>query len=206
VITNNWISFNKIELNGGLDVSATKILIQPDDKILLGGNFTTYDGEAISKVVRLNANGSLDTGFAPVSGPNYLVRDITIQPGGKVVIIGGFDTYDGETNVQVARLNAGQSPFMFRGMAPPVAEVGVPYDGMYSYEAGGFPIPKFYVMSGNLPPGIQLNTTTGELHGTPTAEGYFTFKVGAYNYIYPSSTRTTVIQIGYPVYLPLTLR
>lgn len=190
----------------GLDGSAAKILIQPDDKIMLIGGFTTYNGVPRNHIARLNANGTLDTGFIPVSGPDSLIKDITLQPGGKFVIAGWFDNYDGEVNENVARLNGGEAPYLDLSSAPPPGEVGVSYDGMYTYEASGFPTPRFYIMSGELPPGIELNTWTGELHGTPTMVGYFPVEVAAYNYIYPSSSVLYEFNIGHPVYLPLVLR
>ena len=47
----------------GADVSATAV--QPDGKILIGGNFTSVLGVARNKIARLNTDGTLDTAFNP---------------------------------------------------------------------------------------------------------------------------------------------
>ena len=39
--------------------------VQPDGKILIGGNFTTVLGVARNNIARLNTDGTLDTAFDP---------------------------------------------------------------------------------------------------------------------------------------------
>src|SRR5439155_470667 len=45
--------------------SVNSIMIQADGKIIIGGTFTTIGGTARNNLARLNADGSLDTGFNP---------------------------------------------------------------------------------------------------------------------------------------------
>ena len=60
-----------------------QVVVQPDDKILITGNFTMVNGVLKSGIVRLNADGSLDTTFNPtVSGR------IALQSDGKIIVIG----------------------------------------------------------------------------------------------------------------------
>ena len=40
--------------------------VQPDGKVVIGGDFTQVDGYARNHVARLNPDGSLDTSFNPV--------------------------------------------------------------------------------------------------------------------------------------------
>ncbi len=50
------------------------VAVQSDGKILIGGDFTTYNGTARGRVARLNSDGSLDTGFlATGAGANSQV-------------------------------------------------------------------------------------------------------------------------------------
>lgn len=39
------------------------IKVQPDGKIVVGGNFTSYNGFTYNNIIRLNADGSIDTSF-----------------------------------------------------------------------------------------------------------------------------------------------
>ena len=53
---------------GGADGLVSAIVLQPDGRVLLGGGFATVNFVARSRVARLNAEGSLDTGFDPGIG------------------------------------------------------------------------------------------------------------------------------------------
>lgn len=58
-------------------------------------------------------------------------------------------------------------------------EIGKPYsDGILTI---GYPVPSYELTSGSLPAGIKLNAATGELIGTPTATGTYSFTVSAKN-------------------------
>ena len=91
----------------GLDNSVESIALQPDGKVLIGGSFTSYNGTTRNRVARLNADGSLDTSFAPTgSGLNNSVYSLALQPDGKVLVGGEFTSYNGTTRNRIARLNA----------------------------------------------------------------------------------------------------
>lgn len=80
--------------------------LQPDGKILVGGNFTSYNGIPINRLVRLNSDGSIDPSFQPGTGPSWDVRSIVLQPDGKIIIAGWFTSYNGVSRNGVARLNS----------------------------------------------------------------------------------------------------
>ncbi len=79
--------------------------LQPDGKILIGGVFPSYNGTRISRIARLNANGSLDTLFNPGSGANAAVLAITIQPNGKILIGGEFSNFNNLSPRYIARIH-----------------------------------------------------------------------------------------------------
>jgi uncharacterized delta-60 repeat protein len=79
--------------------------VQPDGKIIIGGLFTTFKGTPRNCIARLNADGSLDTSFNPGLGTNFSVISIAVQTDGKILIGGGFSTYNGIARSRVARLN-----------------------------------------------------------------------------------------------------
>ncbi|MGA2177765.1 MAG: immunoglobulin domain-containing protein [Verrucomicrobiota bacterium] len=80
--------------------------IQPDGKILIGGDFTSVNNTSCSFIGRLNTNGTLDTGFVSSPGANGSVYAIAVQPDGSVVIGGAFTAYASASLSHVARLYA----------------------------------------------------------------------------------------------------
>lgn len=79
---------------------------QEDGKFLVGGDFTSFAGQARGRIARLNPNGSLDTAFAPGSGMNGAVLAMLIQPAdGRIIVAGRFTTVDSEARPFIARLN-----------------------------------------------------------------------------------------------------
>jgi len=81
-----------------------QVLQQPDGKILICGNFTSFNGVNRGYVARLNNDGSVDTSFT--AGPGYWVRHMALQADGKIVIGGFFTTVEGMKRNRIARLNA----------------------------------------------------------------------------------------------------
>ena len=81
--------------------------IQPDGKIIIAGTFTSYNGNtSILRIARLNTDGSVDNTFSPGTGPDNWVYAMAIQPDGKIVIVGGFSSYNGTTVNKVARITS----------------------------------------------------------------------------------------------------
>ena len=96
-------SFN---LGTGADNLVNTIAIQSDGKIIIGGNFASFNGTARNHIARLNADGTLDTTFNPSIGANNSIRTTTIQSDGKIIIGGDFTSYNGIPVNYIARLNA----------------------------------------------------------------------------------------------------
>ena len=92
--------------NPGTGVNGTvySVALQPDGKVLIGGEFTSVNGTNRSRFARLNVNGSLDSSFNPGTGPVKVIRSIALQSDGKVLIGGDFTTVNGVARLQVARL------------------------------------------------------------------------------------------------------
>src|SRR5581483_9639457 len=87
------------------------IALQPDGKILVGGNFTILGGAALNLIGRLNADGSVDTGFNPgVSPTTGGVLAIAVQADGKILVGGYFAGLGSATGAtprkNIGRLNA----------------------------------------------------------------------------------------------------
>src|SRR5690606_24647514 len=70
--------------------------MQEDEKLLLGGMFTSYNGKAARGLVRLNADGSVDNSFNIGSGPNDHVSSVEYNATvGKIVVTGIFTRFNG---------------------------------------------------------------------------------------------------------------
>lgn len=82
----------------------TTTAVQPNGKILAGGKFTTFRGSAAPHITRLNADGSLDTTFHPGAGANLNVTAIVLQPDGKILVAGLFDTFHTTPAKRIVRL------------------------------------------------------------------------------------------------------
>ena len=120
----NFSSFNSISrpgivrlnTNGSVDLTFNAgagpngpvyaVALQSDGKILIGGEFSSVNGVARTRVARLNANGTLDTTFDPGVGPNDSVRALAFQPDGGIVIGGSFTSVSGTTRGYLARLTS----------------------------------------------------------------------------------------------------
>jgi uncharacterized delta-60 repeat protein len=78
--------------------------IQSDGKIIIGGDFTSYNGTTTNRIARLNTDGSLDASFNPGLGVNERVITTAIQNDGKIIIGGKFTSYDGIARNRIARI------------------------------------------------------------------------------------------------------
>ena len=122
LIAGNFTSFNgtnrfriaRLNYDGSLDTSFNpglgangmiwSVALLPNDQVVMGGEFTAYNGTNINEVARLNQDGSLDTSFNPGTGPDAVVNSLAVDAAGRVVIGGAFSTVAGVTSGGVARL------------------------------------------------------------------------------------------------------
>jgi uncharacterized delta-60 repeat protein len=98
-VTRNYIG--RLNADGSVDTSFNpgansyvwSIALQPDGKILVGGDFTTIGGGGTGStsrahLARLNSDGSVDTAFNP--GANATVFVIFPRPDGSIMVGGSF--------------------------------------------------------------------------------------------------------------------
>jgi uncharacterized delta-60 repeat protein/uncharacterized repeat protein (TIGR01451 family) len=81
------------------------ILVQPDGKILIGGDFTSFNGVPSGRIARLNQDGSLDQSFNAGTGANSWVYMLLRQNDGKILAGGTFIGFGGTNRNHIVRLN-----------------------------------------------------------------------------------------------------
>ena len=89
----------------GPTYSIRALLVQPDGKILIAGNFLAVNGIARGRVARLNANGTLDTSFDPGTGADGTIYALAQDSAGNVFVGGAFDTFNGVFRLGLAKLS-----------------------------------------------------------------------------------------------------
>ena len=88
----------------GFNNSVSAIALQPDGKIIAGGNFTSYNGNARNRIARLHTDGAVDLSFFPNSGFNSQPSVLTVLPNGRILAAGNFTSYSGTGRTRIARI------------------------------------------------------------------------------------------------------
>ena len=102
-LNTNGSADNTFSAGSGADNVISSVLVQSNGRILVAGHFTSFNGTNCNHIVRLNANGSLDTNFR-VSGVDGVVSAAALQPDGNILIAGNFITAGGALRPRIARL------------------------------------------------------------------------------------------------------
>jgi uncharacterized delta-60 repeat protein len=89
----------------GFGITINSIVLQADGKILVGGNFTSYQDNNENRIIRLNTDGSKDNSFNSGSGFDNVILSMAVQPDEKIIIGGNFTAYKGVTENRIIRLN-----------------------------------------------------------------------------------------------------
>jgi uncharacterized delta-60 repeat protein len=103
----------RFNANGTLDAAfgptvnnrIAAMVLQPDGKILIAGDFTQVNGTPRGRVARLNTDGTVDMTFDTATGASHSVHDVALQADGKVVIAGRFTGVNFAPRLRIARLN-----------------------------------------------------------------------------------------------------
>jgi len=98
-------------IGAGADSDIYGLMILATGKAVIGGNFTSYNGAPMSRLARINADGSPDNDFETGSGANATVSAISMQPDGKIVLGGNFTSYQDVPKNRVTRAEGGCVPY-----------------------------------------------------------------------------------------------
>jgi hypothetical protein len=130
--TNSFASSNLIKINSDLSVDSSfnigsgivatvystfSITEQLDKKIVVCGLFSSFSGNTVSNIVRINTDGSIDNLFIQGSGFNGYTTKSEIDSLGRIIVTGIFSTYNGNYSNKLIRLTPD-------GMFDPTFNVG----------------------------------------------------------------------------------
>ncbi|MCX6895676.1 MAG: hypothetical protein NTZ16_09315, partial [Verrucomicrobia bacterium] len=91
--------------NAGADGTVYALSVQPDGKLLAGGEFTHFNNLNFNRLVRLTTGGALDTNFFNGSGVDGTVFHLNAQTNGTIYVGGAFTSVNGTHRLGFARLN-----------------------------------------------------------------------------------------------------
>lgn len=95
-------------LSTGFDGGAFTIAQSADGKLIIAGHFTSFNGSSANRIIRLNADGTIDSSYLTGTGLNKNVEHVRLAPDGDLMVSLQADsgTYDGDAVTGVLRLNS----------------------------------------------------------------------------------------------------
>ena len=100
-----------IDGSGGPTRRVLSIVVQPDGRVLIGGWFSSANGQPCTGLVRLAPDGTTDTNFnvtclrqTGLGGDLGYVNALALQPDGKINVVGNFMARTGAANTGIVRL------------------------------------------------------------------------------------------------------
>jgi hypothetical protein len=99
-------TFTEFDVYSGFSSNVISIAVQSDGKVVIGGDFRTFNGVTAIRIARLNSDGTLDTTFTTNTGTgfNESVQSIAIQSDGKIVCGGEFTGFNSINRTRLARI------------------------------------------------------------------------------------------------------
>ncbi|MEE8574612.1 MAG: SBBP repeat-containing protein, partial [Thermodesulfobacteriota bacterium] len=152
---------------------------------------TNFSGSMEAFVTKINASGSAYSYSTFFGGGGFDEGNgIAVDCSGAAYVTGYtrganfptpsaiYDTYSGSDDAFITKIIAAPD-FVYLSDFGGLLSLGM-VDDYYSETAtisGGTPPYTWTISSGALPPNFNINSSTGEIYGTPTSTGYYTFDV-----------------------------
>ncbi|MEC5164915.1 putative delta-60 repeat protein [Flavobacterium sp. PL11] len=91
----------------GFNNSVAKVISLSDNKTLVFGNFTKFNGVKTSRITRLLDDGVVDSSFNPsANGADNFIRNAVKQTDGKIILAGSFRNYNNVAVNRICRIQA----------------------------------------------------------------------------------------------------
>lgn len=89
----------------GADQSIEDIVVRPDGKIFIAGDFNYYNGTNYFRIVLVNTDGSIDSSFVSYPGADKVVYDLEYTDSSRLLAVGNFNFYEAQFKNRLIRLN-----------------------------------------------------------------------------------------------------
>ena len=86
-------------------INVKHAVLQPDGRLVMCGSFYRHDDHVRDRITRCMPNGDVDESFDPVRFSGGFVRCVAVQPDGKVLVGGNYETADMQPRLGLVRLN-----------------------------------------------------------------------------------------------------
>lgn len=89
-------------IGGGANGTISGIVVQDDERIIVGGDFTQLGGQSCSNLARVAHDGQVDKSFP--QGTDGTVNRLLQQPDGRILAAGSFSSLQGVARQRLGRL------------------------------------------------------------------------------------------------------
>lgn len=93
-------------IGDGFDLPVQTLSLQPDQNLIVGGEFLNLNGIPAPYLTRLKPDGTPDEIFYIGSGFNGKIYASCLQPNGKIIVAGSFTLFNGISVGRIIRLNS----------------------------------------------------------------------------------------------------
>lgn len=97
---------NTFKVNAGLAGTVYALALQTNGDVIVGGELSSFNGQAVANLIRLSSTGTLDATFGQGAAPNGIVRALGVNTAGKIYVGGEFTAFGSTARARVARLRA----------------------------------------------------------------------------------------------------
>src|SRR5207248_1345803 len=93
----------------GANRTVYTLALQPDSKCVVGGEFSSFNGQPVNHIARMQTDGRLDTSFTIGSGFDASVYTLALDSIGNILVGGTFNSFNGTQRRHIARLTSSGS-------------------------------------------------------------------------------------------------
>lgn len=150
--------------------------------------WTVASGSALPNGVTLSSSGQI-AGIPPASAAGTTAVTFNLRDSGTPNAL--------TASKSISFIIAPAPALSFVGVMPTTATINTSFSGS-AQASGGAGTLTYNLVSGSLPTGTSLNTSTGAVTGTVTAAGAFTFTIGVADAFGDVASNAYTVTVGYP--------